>query len=53
MLGNLAYPIQPYIIKNYKIHNLATIDIIWFNVSMNGGWIMINNAFDALKGMSL
>jgi hypothetical protein len=47
--GDSAYPIWPYLIKNYNIYNLATIDKNQFDVLMNVGQVMIENAFGAFK----
>ncbi len=49
LLGDVAYPIWPYLFKGYKPWNNDMVDQIQFDQSMNKGHVLIENAFGILK----
>ncbi len=49
LLGDVVYPIRPYLLKVYKPWNSDMVDQIWFDQSMNKGHVLIENAFGTLK----
>jgi hypothetical protein len=49
LLGDVAYPIWPYLLKGYKLRSGDMVDQIRFDQSMNKGHVLIENAFGTLK----
>ena len=49
LIGDTAYPNRPYMLKNYKPANPAMVDNMRFDSIVNGGRMVINQAFGSLK----
>lgn len=49
LIGDSAYPSQPYLLKNFKPQNPALVDQIRFDSSVNSGRVAIEQAFGDLK----
>ncbi len=50
IIGDVAYPIRPYLQKNWKTHNAVDVDKhIYYDSNMNLERIFIKNAFGSLK----
>ena len=49
LIGDTAYPSRPYMLKNYKPANPAMVDKMRFDSTVNGGRVVIEQAFGSLK----
>jgi len=49
LFKDATYPIQPYLLKGYKLRNSDMVNQIRFDQSMNKGRVLIKNAFGTLK----
>jgi hypothetical protein len=53
LIGDSAYPIHKYLMKNFRSKNVDDVrydDKKCFDISMNRGRVVIEHAFAALKG---
>ena len=48
-MGNTTYPSRPYMLKNYKLVNLAMVDKMRFDFVVNDGRVVIEQIFESLK----
>ncbi len=49
IIGDVTYPIQPYLQKNWKTHNAIDVKKHEYVSNMNSKKVIIENAFGSLK----
>ena len=49
LIGDTAYPSRPYLLENYKLENPAMVDKMKFDSAVNGGRVVIEQAFGSLN----